>query len=183
MYDRVLKVSSHSQLTDMTYDTKETRLGAGLVFRHAFGTSPTAPVLLGALTYSSQVFRIAADLDTPNVKYTMFEPGLGLRLPVTPKLIVGADAKLMLITSTGQIQEPEQYGTARVLGLEGALALDYVFGGGLFARAAFRYETIGYTFKGNGLLSINRDHVAMTQDVNGARDTYFGGLATLGYLY
>jgi hypothetical protein len=183
MYDRVLKISSKSQLTGMTYDTKETRLGAGLVFRHAFGSSPTAPVVLGSFGYSSQVFRIAADLDTPNVKYTMFEPGIGLRVPVTAKLIVGADAKFMAITSAGQIQQPEQYGTARVLGLEGALAVDYVFAGGMFARAAFRYETIDYSFKGNGSLAINRDGVGTTQDVNGARDTYFGGLATVGYLY
>jgi hypothetical protein len=183
MYDRVLKVSSHSQLTGMTYETKETRLGAGLVFRHAFGAAATAPVVLATVGYSSQVFRIAADLDTPNVKYTMFEPGLGLRFPVTAALILGVDARFMAITSAGQIQQPEQYGTASVLGLEGAVAIDYVFGGGLFARAAFRYETIGYSFKGNGELTNNRDGVGTTQDVTGARDTYLGGLATVGYVY
>jgi hypothetical protein len=183
MYDRVLKVSSRSQLTGMTFDTKETRLGAGLVFRHAFGTKATAPVVLGSFAYSSQLFRIAADLDTPNVKYTMFEPGVGVRIPVTANLIAGLDARFMAITSAGQIQEPAQYGTARVLGLEGALAIDYLFGRGLFARAALRYETIGYTFKGNGLMTSSRDGVASTQDVTGARDNYLGGLATVGYVY
>lgn len=183
MYDRVLKVSSRSVLTGMTYDTKETRLGAGLVFRHAFGTAATAPVVLATVGYSSQVFRIAADLDTPNVKYTMFEPGVGLRFPVTAALIVGVDARFMAITSAGQIQQPEQYGTASVLGVEGAVAIDYLFGGGMFARAAFRYETIGYSFKGNGEMTNNRDGVGATQDVTGARDTYLGGLATVGYVY
>jgi hypothetical protein len=183
MYDRVLKVSSRSQLTGMTFDTKETRLGAGLVFRHAFGTKATAPVVLGSFAYSSQLFRIAADLDTPNVKYTMFEPGVGVRIPVTANLIAGLDARFMAITSAGQIQEPTQYGTARVLGFEGALAIDYLFGRGLFARAALRYETIGYTFKGNGLMTSTRDGVASTQDVTGARDNYVGGLATVGYVY
>jgi hypothetical protein len=183
MYDRMLKVSSRSQLTGMVVDTKETRLGAGLVFRHAFGSTAKAPVVLGSVTYSSQVFRIAADLDTPNVKYTMFEPGVGVRVPVTANLIFGLDARFMAITGTGQIQRLDQYGSARVLGLEGALAVDYLFGRGLFARAAFRYETIGYTFKGNGLMSVNRDNVASTQDVMGARDNYIGGLASVGYLY
>src|SRR6185503_18113238 len=183
MYDRMLKVSSRSQLTGMEVDTKETRLGAGLVFRHAFGSTPTAPVVLAKITYSSQVFRIAADLDTPNVKYTMFEPGLGVRVPVIANLVLGLDAKFMAITNTGQIQELSQYGTARVLGLEGALSVDYLFGRGLFARAAFRYETIGYTFKGNGLMTVNRDRNASTQDVMGARDSYLGGLASVGYLY
>jgi hypothetical protein len=183
MYDRMLKVSSRSELTGMVVDTKATRLGAGLVFRHAFGKTAKAPVALASVTYSTQLFRIAADLDTPNVKYTMFEPGLGVRVPVTESLIVGLDAKFMAITNTGQIQRLDQYGTARVLGLEGALAVDYVFGRGLFARAAFRYETIGYKFKGNGLMSVNRDNVASTQDVTGARDNYMGGLASVGYLY
>ena len=183
MYDRALKVSSRSKLTGMVADTKETRLGAGLVFRRAFGSTATAPVVLASVTYSSQVFRIAGDLDIPNVKYTMFEPGLGVRVPVTANLIFGLDAKFMAITNTGQIQRLEQYGTARVLGLEGALAVDYLFGRGLFARAAFRYETIGYTFKGNGLMAVNRDNVASTQDVMGARDSYLGGLASVGYLY
>jgi len=183
MYDRMLKVSSRSQLSGMEVDTKETRLGAGLVFRHAFGATLTAPVVLASVSYSSQVFRIAADLDTPNVKYTMFEPGLGVRVPVLANLIFGLDARFMAITGTGQIGQISQYGTASVLGLEGALGVDYLFGRGLFARAAVRYETIGYTFKGNGLMTVNRDRVASTQDVMGARDSYLGVLASVGYLY
>src|SRR5262249_50748756 len=130
-----------------------------------------------------QEFTIAADLDTPNVNYTIWEPGLGVRVPATAHLIFGLDAKAMAITHTGQIQQQSQYGQARVLGYEGALGVDYLFPGGLFARAAFRYETIGFSFKGTGRLTTNRDGIAVTQDVTGANDSYIGGLATVGYLY
>jgi hypothetical protein len=50
-------------------------------------------------------------------------------------------------------------------------------------RAAFRYETIGYTFKGTGMLSTGRDGSPMGIDVPGARDSYIGGMATVGYAY
>ena len=51
------------------------------------------------------------------------------------------------------------------------------------ARAALRLETIGYTFKGNGTQSNARDNDPTTRDVSGARDSYFGGMVTAGYLY
>ena len=63
------------------------------------------------------------------------------------------------------------------------LGIDYLITRNIFARAAFRAETIGYTFKGTGALSNARDGDPATVDVAGARDTYLGGIVTVGYLY
>jgi hypothetical protein len=155
------------------------------VFRHAVGRSATAPVVLGSVGYSSQLFSIAsgAQLGTPSVKYSMIEPGAGLRVPVTARIAAGLDARVLLITGTGQIQDLMQYGAASVLGFEGSFGVDYLITRNVFARAAFRYETIGFSFKGNGALSSGRDGDPMTKDVTGARDSYIGGMATIGYVY
>jgi hypothetical protein len=183
--DRVLKIESKNA-AGMVFATTEQRLGFGVAFRHAFGSTVTAPVALATFDYSSQEFSIAntAAAGIPSVKYAMFEPGLGLRLPVTANLILGLDAKVMLITNSGDIQQLTQYGTADLLGFEGALAVDYLFTRSVFARAAIRYETIGHTFQGNGAQANGRDGDATTtDDVSAARDSYVGGFVTLGYAY
>jgi hypothetical protein len=182
--DRVLKISSKNR-AGMEFDTLESRYGVGAVFRIALGRSAMAPVILGTFGYASQIFRIAntALADVPSVKYSIFEPGLGLRYPVIPTLIAGVDLKVMAIPSTGQIQEASQYGAANVLGFEGALAVDYLFMPNLFVRVAGRFETVGHTFAGNGTQTNARDGEPATQDVSSARDSYFGGFVTVGYLY
>ncbi|HEU4731163.1 MAG TPA: hypothetical protein VFT22_24890, partial [Kofleriaceae bacterium] len=184
MYDRVFTVNTKDAMGKV-YDSKESRFGVGAVFRHAFGHGATSPVVLGSLGYSSQLFSIASGttLGIPSVKYSIVEPGAGLRFPVTPRFIAGLDARLMLITGTGQIQEAAQYGGASMLGFEGNLGVDYLITRNLFARVAFRFETIGFSFKGNGTLSNARDGDPMTTDVTSARDNYIGGMATLGYAY
>jgi hypothetical protein len=53
----------------------------------------------------------------------------------------------------------------------------------VFARAAFRYETISLAFNGDGTQSNARDGDPMTIDVQGARDSYIGGFATVGFVY
>ena len=184
MYDRVFKVNS-KDATGTVFASTESRFGFGGVFRYAFGRAATAPVVIGSLGYSSQAFSITSGttIGIPNVKYSIFEPGAGLRLPITAKIIAGLDAKLMVITSAGQIQDTTQYGTGSVLGFEGALGVDYLITPNIFARAAFRAETIGLNFKGTGTLSTMRDNDPTTKDVSGARDNYIGGMATVGYLY
>ena len=155
------------------------------MFRYPLGGSATAPVVLATLGYASQIFRISntALADVPSVKYSIFEPGLGLRYPVIPKLIASVDIKLMAIPRTGQIQEASQYGAARVLGFEGALAVDYLITQTVFVRGAGRFETVGHTFTGNGTQTNARDGDPDTKDVTSARDNYFGGFVTVGYLY
>jgi hypothetical protein len=185
MYDRVLTVNT-KDAAGKVYASKESRFGIGGVFRYAFNRSATSPVIMGTLGYSHQLFSISSGttIGIPSVEYSIFEPGAGFRFPITAKLIAGVDAKLMLIAGAGQIQDPMQYGDVKsVIGFEGAAGVDYLITRSIFARAAFRFETIGITFKGTGMLSNARDGDPTTVDVPGARDNYIGGMATVGYLY
>jgi opacity protein-like surface antigen len=183
MYDRVLKATTKDLSTGKTYDSTEQRYSLGGVFRYPFGHAATAPVVLASFSYTSQLFKIGGAVDAPDVKYSLLEPGLGLRYPLMAKLIFALDGRVMLARSTGQIQTVSQYGAASVLGFEGVAGFDYLVTRNLFARAAFRYETIGFTFKGTGDQALSRDGDAMTQDVTTARDNYLGGLVTIGYAY
>jgi hypothetical protein len=187
LYDRVIKLSSQVKdpqtMATSTYSTLESRFALTAVYRHAFGSSPTAPVVLGTLGYQRQQFNILGKVDLPDVKYAILALGAGLRFPVTPKVIVAADAKLLLPTSTGQIQDPDKYGQASVVGFDGTAGVDYLITPSIFARAAARFEVISFSFAGTGSLSNARDGNPMTQDITGAHDNYIGGLLTVGYLY
>jgi hypothetical protein len=184
MYDRVLKISSRSPAGDV-FATAESRYGITALLRHAFGSSATAPVLIGSLGYSYQAFTIdnAAAADFSSVQYSIIEPGLGLRYPVTQSFTIGVDARLMIVAGAGDIQSAAQYGSGSALGGEGALTIDYLLTRSVFARAAFRYETISLAFNGDGTQSNARDGDPMTIDVQGARDSYIGGFATVGFVY
>jgi len=183
VYDRVLKLSSQDPMTKKVYSTIEQRFGLTGVFRYAFNRRPTSPVVLGTLGFTRQSFNILGEVDIPDVKYSIIAPGGGIRFPAMPKLLLAADVKLLIVAGTGQIGDPDKYGAASVIGFEGALGADYLITRNIFARATVRYETIGYSFKGTGFQTNQRDGMPMTQDVTGARDNYFGGMATVGYLY
>jgi hypothetical protein len=104
------------------------------------------------------------------------------RYPATPKITLNVDAGILLFTSTGPIQQPTSYGAATVTGFEGTLGGDYMITSNIFARVAFKYETIGFKFKGTGTQTTGRDGDP-AQDVFGAKDNYIGGFATVGYSY
>jgi hypothetical protein len=189
VYDRVIalnsqvKVEQGGMTTTTSYPTLESRFAFSAVFRHALGRRPTAPVVLGTLGYQHQDFNIHGTVDLPDVAYSMFALGGGIRFPVFSKLTLGADAKLLLPTSTGEIQNPDQYGQAKVFGFDLSVGADYPITPNLFVRVTGRAEIISFTFAGTGTLSKARDSDPMTQDVFGAHDNYLGGFATLGYLY
>ena len=69
------------------------------------------------------------------------------------------------------------------LGLDVDLGVDYTLTRNWFVHAGVRLHTIGFTFKGNGALTNNRDGDMTTVDVHNARDNYFGGAITAGYAY
>jgi len=61
---------------------------------------------------------------------------------------------------------------------------DYMIMKNVFVRAGIRYETIGFKFKGTDPMAQTHTRDAdPDQDVQGARDTYLGGAATVGYVY
>lgn len=188
LFDKAFGVKTKgrdAQKMIQTLDSSEQRFSLGLVYRYAFGRSPMAPTVLGTLSYGNQSFIVgpANTLGIPNVRYKMFEPGVGVRFPVTPKIVANLDAKIMAITNAGQIQSPSAYGTIDLVGYEGNLGVDYMILSNVFARAAFHTSLISMKFHGNGTLSNMRDNDPATVEVTGARDLFIGGFATVGYVY
>lgn len=196
LYDQVIKINSQKRYADgagmqqiANLATKESRWAFGGVFRYPLGSGPKAMVLGGRLTYGRQQFTVEQTLpngdktDIPNVHYSMITPAAFFQFPVTPKIIFNLEAAFLLITNTGAIQNPDQYGAATVTGFEFDTGIDYMLLKNVFVRAAFRYETIGFKFKGDPMSQTHTRDADPDQDVTGARDSYLGGTATLGYLY
>ena len=180
MYDKALLISSEAG--GQKKDTAAQRFAVGAVFRYPFGKSATSPVIGGRLRFGKQKFQIQGPVDLPNVNYTIIDPGVFFRYPLSEKIVLNANLSYMLFSNTGQMQKADQYGAATVSGFEGELGGDYAITGAIFARAAIKVETIGFTFKGKGALTTGRD-ADMEVDVFGARDTYLGAAFTVGYLY
>jgi hypothetical protein len=181
LYDKVLKINSEQG--NVIYPTTQSRWAVGAALRYPLGKL----TLGGVLRYGGQSFTIQQvqgqmPVDTPNVSYKMFEPMVTLRYEATPKVILNANVGVLAIQDTGQIQTMEHYGPASVLGIDLDVGGDYLVTKSLFVRAALRFETIGYTFKGGAAKTNMRDSDP-EQDVFGARDSYYGGAISLGYLY
>ena len=197
MFDRVLSISSQLNYKDMagtpqtaTLGTTEQHLAAGVVFRHALGKRPTDATLYFSLRYNRAKFVIdksqapmGVTVDIPNTDYTYVDPGAAIRYPLSPKLALDGGARVLVITNTGEMQSPDQYGAATVLGFDLDVGGDYLLDKQWFVHAGLKLSTIGFSFKGAGTLSNNRDGDPTTTDVSAARDTYYGAIVTAGYLY
>lgn len=176
LFDRVLYINTKG-LTGMKLASTEQRYAFGVAFRYPFNDSATSPVVGGTLRYGQKTFQIAGDAGVPSVAYTIIDPTAFFEYPLNDKLILGVKVGFMAVTGTGAIQTQAQYGPATVTGFETELSGDYLLKGPqIFIRAGAKLETFGYAFKGTGDKS-NMGAVA------GARDTYFGGFATAGYLF
>ncbi len=201
LYDQVIKINSQKKFADgqgqqqvRDLATSESRWGVAAVLRYPLGQGPRAIVVGGKLGYNKQKFTVEQTLpdsgmpaqktDIPNVAYTMLSPSLFVQAPISSKIILNAEVAFHAVTDTGDIQTPAQYGAATVTGYELNVGADYMLTTNIFIRAGLRYEGIGLTFKGDPMsMTHTRDTDPMDQDVMGAKDTYFGGAATLGYLY
>ena len=189
--DRVIKLnSSVSDGMDGTalLATKQSRYGANLRYRHNFGDGPRGVSLWGSVGYNRMLFSIDKSaapenviVDVPNVAYSYVDPGLGVRVPIAGALSAAVEGKFLAVLGTGEVQTPEQYGAATVTGFDADAALEYAFGDHFLARAGARLIQIGYSFKGNGVLS-DRDANG-SADVGGASDRYLGGYVTAGYAF
>ncbi len=197
LFDRVLSISSQLKYTDMagatqtaSLATTEQHLALGVVFRHALNKKPDSPTIYASIRYNQAKFDINKDqapmgvtVDIPNTDYTYIDPGVGIRYPITPKIALDGVVRFDLITNTGEMQQPDQYGAATVYGFDVDAGGDYMIDTQWFVHAGLKLSTIGFSFKGNGALSNNRDGDPTTVDVQGARDTYYGAVVTAGYLY
>jgi len=182
MYDKVLRINSKQGDPPVTLPTSQSRFALGAAFRYPLGKA----TVTAAVRYGKQAFTIpaagAGQPAVPSVSYTVIDPMLGVKYQLGAKLLLNVNLGFMLITNTGAIQDNMSYGAATVSGIEGEAGIDYLITDKVFVRAAARFSTIGFTFKGSGDLSNNRDSDA-EQDVFGARDTYLGGAVTAGFLY
>ena len=204
LYDKVLFINSKKLygMTGMqqvaTLDTSESRFGLAAVFRYPMGKL----VVGGKLGYESQSFKVAQttpdnkSTDIPNVEYSIIEPAAFVRYGVIPKLTIGGDVGFLVVTGagtaagpiagTGDIGNSSVYGQATASGYELEANGEYMLTSRIFARAVVRLESISFTFKSDPSgtsLTNTRDTDPTTQDVNGAKDLYFGGYAMVGFLY
>lgn len=184
MVDKVLKINSKAGDPPVTLPTSQMRYAFGVAFRYPLGKLTAA----ASVRYGRQNFTISPAMgltpDIPNVNYTIIDPAVALRYQAAPKVLLGLNLGFMILTNTGQIQKGDQYGLATVSGFEGEIGGDYQLTKNIFARAAFKFETIGFKFRGGATKTNLRDGAnAPDQDVFGARDSYFGGAVSVGYLY
>jgi hypothetical protein len=195
MYDKVIRINSQKKYVDASMmqatanlATVEDRFSIGAVLRY-----PVSPALLigGKVMYSSQQFNIAQTFatnmitDVPNVHYSMAEPKVFLKYSLGGAIIIDVDAGFMLVTNTGGIQASNTtgYGPATVTGYEASAGIDYTLTKNLFVRALARFETVNLSFKGDPKSLANTRDGDPDQDVKGAKDLYYGGVASIGYAF
>jgi hypothetical protein len=194
-YDRTLSLNVGStNEAGVEVPVKQSNYSVGLRYRMAFGSSPTSSTLTVGAGYGKRLFAPDTSVltmdqarddirrDTPHNHYTVVDPGVTFRLPVTRMVALSAGARGLIVLHTGAIGTLRSYGQARVYGLDGTLALDVVLG-----RFALRFSgeitQIGYTFDGTGALSRSLDKDVSTEDVGGLADRSIGGAATLAVTY
>jgi hypothetical protein len=150
------------------------RFAIGAVFRYPFNKTPMSPVLGARLRFGKQSFSISGDSPVPDVNYTIIDPGVFFRYPLSKKMVLNASVAYLVITGAGEIETMAEYGDASMTGIEFEAGADYMITKNIFARGELNIETIGFKFAGNGMKSMNTP---------GARDSYFGAAVTAGYVF
>jgi hypothetical protein len=202
-YERILLIISQKaygpvgqqKIANLT--TTSSQFAVAAVFRYPLGPAANAPVIGGKLGYIGQSFTIqqttpdGMSTDLPNVSYSIIAPTVFGRYTLMPKLVVGADLSLLLVsgagTGAGDIGSSAYYGQASVSGFAGALTGEYQLTTRIFARAVFDVQAINFTFSKDptkaGMQVFNRDSDPTTQDVFGAHDLYLGLSGVIGFAY
>jgi hypothetical protein len=164
-------------------------------YRLPLGKADTSPTLTFGVGYGKRLFSVdlanitdsqaskELQRDAPSTEYTVIDPGLSVRIPVTRAVAFVLGGRGMIITRTGPIQNGTSYGRAKVYGAQAQAALDIVLGTRFALRFSGDFVQIGYTFDGVGALSNGLDGDATQPDVGGLADRSIGGAATLAVLY
>jgi len=191
MYDQTLKLNLQSTAQPGTkFPVTQRHWSVGARFRIAFGSSARAPTVTLGGGYFHRNFRVDRSqlmtgniIDLPNVLYKGFDPGLEFRIPIIKQVALLFGGQLLLVTDSGQIQQLNQYGRAKITSGQGMAGLDIVIANRIGVRLAGEMAQFGFAFTGNGDQTFNRDNDPATPDVGGAADRYYGGSFTLGVLY
>ncbi|HEX2691275.1 MAG TPA: hypothetical protein VHN14_31900 [Kofleriaceae bacterium] len=195
-YDKTLSLNLRStDETTVAVPVKQSHYSLGARYRLAFGKTATSPTLTFGAGYGRRLFstdrsKLTMDVakagiarDTPETEYTVLDPGLMFRLPVTRMVALSLGSRGLLITNAGPIQRLTSYGRAKVYGIQALASVDVVLGNHFALRFAGEFVQIGFQFTGAGALSNNLDGDPTTQDVGGLADRSIGGSATLAILY
>ena len=190
--DHVLSLKTSVGEGDMASSlaTTQQRLGFDVRYRHHFGSKATHPSLVASVGYNHMTFKINknaamvnTEVDIPNTRYRYVNPGLALRVPVSPRVAVNAQGRFLLVLSTGEVQNADQYGGAKVTGFDAGGSIDISLAKHWMIHLLGNYTAIGYDFLGEGDLTKNRDGDESSIDVGGALDRYISGALAIGYVY
>ncbi|MEO8699837.1 MAG: hypothetical protein ABI867_07325 [Kofleriaceae bacterium] len=150
--------------------------------RYRFGLGEATTVAFGLDLEKSKYIAdrsgLAAptDLDAPDTNYTVLAPGIALRTPVGASAAVFAGFRGMIVLGTGPIQQPENFGGAKVYGIGAEGGTDIAISSSLALRIAGELTQISYKFNGNGAIT-------MVRGITAATDRSFGLAATLAMKY
>ena len=154
----------------------------GAQYRLAFGRGGAA--LAFGLRYAVRKYAAdrsglanKADLDMPDVKYKATAPTLAARVPITSSIAAFAGGDFLLITTTGPIQKPENFGAAKVFGFDAAAGADIALSSKFALRFAGELSQINFKFVGGD------GTMAEARGVKGAIDRSFGVVGTLAVTY
>ena len=199
-YDKTLRLnlvaSDPNTSASVTVPGKQSHYSIGARYRLVFGATETSPSVTLGVGYGKRLFstgipamatdteRNAVRRDTPETSYTIIDPGLMFRLPVTRMVQFTLGGRGLIVTDAGPIVKATSYGRAKVYGAEGVAAVDIVLGSHVALRFSGEYVQIGYKFLGGtNTLANTLDGDPMHQDIGGLADRSFGGSGTLAVLY
>jgi len=190
-YDQTFALNLQSTAQPGTkFPVTERHWSVGLRYRIAFGSSPTSPTLTLGAGFAHHTFVVnraalamGTVIDLPDVDYVGYDPGLTFRIPIGGTVALLFGGRALLVTGTGAIQTPGQYGQAKVTAGEATVGLDFVFGNRYALRIVGELAQMGFAFTGGAEMTNNRDGEPASKDVGGAADRYIGGAAMFGVLY
>lgn len=190
-YDQTFALNLQSTAQPGTkFPVTEKHWSVGVRYRIAFGSRPTSPTLTIGAGYARHMFTVnrkalamGTVIDLPDVDYAGYDPGLTFRIPIGSTVALLFGGRALLVTSTGAIQTPQQYGQAKVTAGSATVGLDFVFGNRYALRIVGELSQMGFAFTGGAEMTNNRDGEPASKDVGGAADRYLGGAATFGVLY
>ncbi len=191
LYDKTFSLAlQNSAAPGMKFPVNEMRWDVGVRYRIMLGSTPTSPWVALGIGYGHRDFKVTRpapssgiSLDVPDVEYVAADPGLEFRIPFIPAVALVGSASTLLMLRTGSIQQPEEYGQAKVTAFVGSGGLDIVIANRYALRLIGEFAQIGFNFTGNAAMTNNRDGVPTTKDVGGATDRYLGAAATLAVMY
>jgi hypothetical protein len=195
MYDQtaVLNLTSSAQM-GTKFPVTQRRFSVGPRFRVVFGAKPSSPSVTLGVGFGHRTFKVnrgALDpgnmIDLPDVDYVGFSPMLEFRLPFGDKVALTLSGGTAFLTSASSgiygIQDPTQYGQARITEGEGTVGIEFMLTKLIALRVSGDFAQYGYKFTGNGKQTNSRDMDPGSPDIGGAADRYFGGALTLAVLY